>query len=255
MGGSESPMDLVMPARSIPEPRPKVNIATNTAISSAMNGLPMTSKTCWTRFSSSSMTMSAIALAIISTTGSSTEARVMPNDGRLLDGLFLAGRRRCAERVRRPSGRQRPNSGPETMTVGMATSRPSISVVPRSALRVSMAISGPGCGGTSPCIAERPGQRRDADGDHRELRATGDQVDHRHQQHEADLEEHRQADQRTDTGHRPGQRPLATRDRRWCRRSGRPRRSRPAAWRTSHRGRSASRRRRPCHRSRSRSSR
>ena len=83
MGGSESPMDLVIPARSIPEPRPKVNIATNTAISSAMNGLPMTSKTCWTRFSSLSMTMSAIALAIISTTGSSTDASVIPNDGRV----------------------------------------------------------------------------------------------------------------------------------------------------------------------------
>ena len=36
-------------------------------------------------------------------------------------------------------------------------------VVPRSALSASMAISGPGCGGTSPCSTDRPGQRRDAD--------------------------------------------------------------------------------------------
>ena len=51
------------------------------------------------------------------------------------------------------------------------------------------------------------GQRRDADGDQRDLRAAGDEVDHRHQQDEADLEEHRQPDDRADQGHRPRQGP------------------------------------------------
>ena len=42
------------------------------------------------------------------------------------------------------------------------------------------------------------GERRDADGDQRDLGAAGDQVDHRHQHDQADLEEHRQADDRAD---------------------------------------------------------
>jgi len=104
-----------------------------------------------------------------------------------------------------PAPSQSPEHGSETMTVGMATSRPSISVVPRSALRVSMAISGPGCGGTRPCIADRPASVGMPMVMTRQLRATGDQVDHRHQHHEAGLEEHRQAGQSTDTGHRRGQ--------------------------------------------------
>ncbi len=49
-----------------------------------------------------------------------------------------------------------PNSGPATITVGMATITPKIRVRPRSACRVSIASNGPGCGGTRPCIADRP---------------------------------------------------------------------------------------------------
>ena len=50
-------------------------------------------------------------------------------------------------------------------------------------------------------------ERGDSDRDQRQLRALGDQVDDRHQQHQADLEEHRQADDRADQRHRPRQRP------------------------------------------------
>ncbi len=42
------------------------------------------------------------------------------------------------------------------MTVGTATRRPRARVVPSSALTALIAISGPGCGGTSPCRTERP---------------------------------------------------------------------------------------------------
>ena len=42
------------------------------------------------------------------------------------------------------------------ITVGMATSTPSASVTPRLAWTASIATSGPGCGGTSPCITESP---------------------------------------------------------------------------------------------------
>jgi hypothetical protein len=42
------------------------------------------------------------------------------------------------------------------ITIGMATSTPSASVRPRFAFSAVTATSGPGCGGTSPCIAERP---------------------------------------------------------------------------------------------------
>ncbi len=44
----------------------------------------------------------------------------------------------------------RAESGPEMMTVGTATSRPSPRVIPRFAPTASMAMSGPGCGGTRP---------------------------------------------------------------------------------------------------------
>ena len=39
---------------------------------------------------------------------------------------------------------------------GWRTIRPNSSVRPRSACRASMATSGPGCGGTSPCSTDRP---------------------------------------------------------------------------------------------------
>ena len=42
------------------------------------------------------------------------------------------------------------------MIVGIATATPSARVMPRSALSRPIAVSGPGCGGTKPCIAERP---------------------------------------------------------------------------------------------------
>ena len=100
--------------------------------------------------------MSASALPIISTTGSSTVASVMGNDGR----CSISSESRASNRSGAATGTQRAangaNNGPETTTVGIATRTPRARVVPRSAPRVSMAISGPGCGGTSPCIAESP---------------------------------------------------------------------------------------------------
>ena len=49
-----------------------------------------------------------------------------------------------------------PNSGPEMITVGMATIRPSARVMPRFAFSAPMAVSGPGCGGTNACRVDRP---------------------------------------------------------------------------------------------------
>ena len=48
------------------------------------------------------------------------------------------------------------SSGPQRMTVGIATRMPSASVVPSWACTAAMAISGPGCGGISPCSTDRP---------------------------------------------------------------------------------------------------
>ena len=110
--------------------------------------------------------------------------------------------------VRRPSDRRAGRTAdPTTITVGIATSTPSISVVPRSASRVSIASERTGVRRHQAVHGREAGQRRDADGDHGHLGAPGDQVDDRHQQHQADLEEHRQADERADAGHRPRQHP------------------------------------------------
>ncbi|GAA4602509.1 hypothetical protein GCM10023107_60600 [Actinoplanes octamycinicus] len=49
-----------------------------------------------------------------------------------------------------------PKSGPATITVGIAQISPNIRVSPRSACKLSIATSGPGCGGTRPCSTERP---------------------------------------------------------------------------------------------------
>ncbi len=56
-------------------------------------------------------------------------------------------------------------------------------------------------------MADRPARAGMPTRDQRQLRAAGDEVDDRHQQDEADLEEHRQADDGADAGHRPRQRP------------------------------------------------
>jgi hypothetical protein len=54
-----------------------------------------------------------------------------------------------------------------------------------------MASSGPGCGGTRPCTADRPAS------------APGHDEHQRNQQHEADFEEQRNADQERGEHHRP----------------------------------------------------
>ena len=207
MGGRASLTDLVMASLFMPEARPKVNIATNTEISSAMNGLPITSKTFCTPFSGSSTMMSTIALAIISATGSSTVASVLPNEGRVSTALSSRPSNRCGGGTSTQRPASRPNSGPETITVGMATSTPSISVVPRFGAQGVDREERTGVGRHQTVHRREAGEGGDADGDHGQLGAPGHQVDDRHQQHQADLEEHRQADERADAGHRPRQHP------------------------------------------------
>ena len=67
----------------MPEPRPRVNIATMTAMSSAMSGVPSRSKTWRTVLVLSEMKMSTRALPIIRATGSRTLNSVTPKDGRV----------------------------------------------------------------------------------------------------------------------------------------------------------------------------
>ncbi len=149
----------VDPSRSLVNPaaRPSVNMPTITAASSAISGEPATSKTRCTMFSGSSTTMSTSALASISTTGSSTVARVAPNPGRFSSsseargGIIRSGTGTSTQRAAYFE-----NSGPAMITVGIATTRPSASVTPRLAPTASIATSGPGCGGISPCITDRP---------------------------------------------------------------------------------------------------
>ena len=168
--------------------------------------------------------MSANALPSISTTGSSTVARVTPNAGCGPCGVVRVARCRRAgssplgvgggaagvrrprarfdlEEVRgadaHPAGGERANSGP-AMTVGIAITTPSARVMPRSAFRSSIATSGPGVRRHEAVHHGESGQRGDRDPDQRQAGAPGDQEDDRHQQDEPDLEEHRQADQRAD---------------------------------------------------------
>src|ERR1700731_1585094 len=169
-GGRPDATHFANSSRDIPTPTPKVNMPTTTAMSSATNGVPRTSKTTRNGLLSSLTKTSTTALPSISATGTSTLNSVIPNEGR---------RHPCSVRSRRISSAgagppdslvgnvsgasittQRPaslpKSGPATITVGIATDTPSANVMPRSACRLAIATSGPGCGGTRPCIAEKP---------------------------------------------------------------------------------------------------
>ena len=165
------------------------------------------------------MKMSTSALPSISTTGSSTVNSVMPKDGAVARRRRIAsasGRpvaaprpsRTCRGRRRRPSvPASLPNSGPATMIVGIATATPSARVRPEVGAEQVDGGQRAGVRRHEAVHRRKAGQRRDSDGDQRQLRAARHQVDDRHQQHEADLEEHRQADDRADQRHRPRQRP------------------------------------------------
>ncbi len=74
-------------------------------------------------------------------------SRLAGSTGVSLSGISSGPTQRSATRA---------NSGPATISVGTAISRPSARVTPRSALSASTATSGPGCGGTRPCSTERP---------------------------------------------------------------------------------------------------
>ncbi len=109
--------------------------------------------------------MSASALASMSTTGSRTVASVTANVGRVRCAVATpppsplgssSVSNRCGACTSTQRAASRAKSGPAMITVGMATSTPSPSVMPRLALRAATATSGPGWGGTSPCMADRP---------------------------------------------------------------------------------------------------
>ena len=153
------------------------------------------------------MTMSTIALAIISATGSSTVASVLPKAGRVSSALLLA----TLEQVR--GGYVDPATGePAEQRTGDDHGRDGDEHAEHQR-RTEVGAQGvdrderAGVGRHQAVHGREAGEGGDADGDHGHLGAPGHQVDDRHQHHEADLEEHRQPDERTDAGHRPRQRP------------------------------------------------
>ncbi len=135
---------------------PSTTIAKIVVSSSATSGVPTNASTrphavslCPVR--------STTEAASISTTGSRMTAIAVAKEGR-----FSADFGACASAwfsgaaIGTHLAARRPNSGPEMMTVGMATIRPSPSVTPRFALSAPIAVSGPGCGGTNACSVESP---------------------------------------------------------------------------------------------------
>ena len=100
-----------------------------------------------------------MALASIKTTGSNTVASVMGKLGRRPVASPSSGSAR-SNSGGAPTGTQRAatllKSGPAMITVGIATRIPSPSVSPRSAWTAAIAINGPGCGGTRPCMTDNP---------------------------------------------------------------------------------------------------
>lgn len=154
IGGSALLRTSEMSSLLMPDARPSVKIATRTDSSSATNGSPMKSSTLRPVVPSSSA-MSANALPIIRTTGSRTVPRVMPKPGRRSRFSVVASKRSPAGTGTHRSA-NRAKSGPATTMVGIATRMPSARVRPRSASTTSIAASGPGWGGTNPCMAESP---------------------------------------------------------------------------------------------------
>ena len=95
--------------------------------------------------------------ASISTTGSRITDRAVPKDGRFsADFGASASASFSGAAIGTHLAASLPNSGPEMMTVGMATIRPRARVMPRFAFSAPMAVSGPGCGGTKACSVDRP---------------------------------------------------------------------------------------------------
>ena len=158
-GASEEPTMLVTSCVVRPLMRPRTTIAYSTVSSSATIGSP-------TNVSSLKMMESSCPIITISTTvrssikitGIKTTEIATPNDGR------CPSRFSVSEASPRTLAASRGThltitfaaSGPEMMTVGTATRRPRPSVMPIFAFSASIAMSGPGCGGTSPCSADKP---------------------------------------------------------------------------------------------------
>ena len=148
-----------MALRSIPPPRPSSTIPTRTARPKATTGVPRKSRTDLGSASESGAITSANALPSMRTTGRRIAARVAANEGRC---CFSSSPR--SSPVTKRSGTFTSThraayllkTGPARTTVGIATRTPSASVRPRFAFNAETATSGPGCGGTNPCMAERP---------------------------------------------------------------------------------------------------
>ena len=172
IGGSERSSEVAELARGpCPTPTPKVNIATSTAEEQRdERGAEEVEARCARASSARSADdrcrRSGLGRASArrgeqarSPAWPEASARWSTSDGRRPAARRAASNgapRRRADG--RPSGRRSdlPNSGPATITVGIATRMPSTSVRPRSAPTASIAMSGPGCGGTRPCMTERP---------------------------------------------------------------------------------------------------
>ena len=104
--------------------------------------------------------MSVSALASISTTGIRMLTRAATKVGPRLGETSSPSSSAVTNRSGTGTGAQRAanllNSGPAMTTVGMATRTPSARVRPRFAPSALIATNGPGCGGTRPCMADRP---------------------------------------------------------------------------------------------------
>ena len=96
-----------------------------------------------------------------------------------------------------------PNSGPATITVGIATATPSARVIPQIGVQIGDRDERPGMRRYQAVHHRQTGQRRNPDGDQRLLGSPGDQIDHGHQQGGSEVEEHRQPDDRADQRHGP----------------------------------------------------
>ena len=125
-----------------------------------MTGVPRKSISVLAGESEPAQTMSVRALSSISTTGIRMLTSAAPKLGRGRVVTSMPSSSAVTNSAGTGTGAHRAasllNSGPAMITVGMATATPSARVRPRFAPRAWMATSGPGCGGTRPCIADRP---------------------------------------------------------------------------------------------------
>ncbi len=164
MGGSAAVMLVCRDLRFIPPGRPRRKNPASTAMVSAMAGVPRKSRIVFHSAVLFGAVMSATAFPSISTTGRRMLMIAAANDGRLRSTPVPVVPSASPSGSRYSPGTStgthlaanRLNTGPARTIVGMATSTPKASVTPRFAPRAPIATSGPGCGGTRPCMADSP---------------------------------------------------------------------------------------------------